>query len=249
VRKPAEKTSPIIKTLAVLCYLVSLAGAVAFGLRLFQLGQGWTTLGPENPWSWPINLGWLLLFGLQHSGMARNPFKQAWLRVIPSRLEMSFYAVTSGLILLGMALTWQPIDGPPLWTLPSWMAVIALIGAMGLAAINLRFDHFGLFGLRQAWEENPTEDVLLVQGPYRFVRHPLMACLLLVLWAHPVMSPMLTLLSGGLTVYIGVGLILEERDLLRKFGPAYAEYQQRVPALVPWRRPVPPSTHSATNVP
>jgi methanethiol S-methyltransferase len=234
---------PAVYLLGVVCYLTTLAGAGAFGLRLFLLGQGWTTDKPEGPWSWPINLGWLLVFGLQHSGMARIGFKRWWQRWIPARLERSFYAALSGLILLGVALTWQPIDGPPLWTAPSWLAVLALLGGLGLVVVNLRFDHAGLFGLRQAWEAAPVEDVLLIRGPYRFVRHPLMACLLVVLWAQPVMSPMLTLLSGGLTVYIGLGVILEERDLLRRFGPSYADYLRRVPALIPWRRPAPAAVH------
>jgi protein-S-isoprenylcysteine O-methyltransferase Ste14 len=112
---------------------------------------------------------------------------------------------------------------------------------MGL--VNLWYDHAGLFGLRQAWEETPAEDRLLITGPYRFVRHPLMACFLVFLWGHAVMPPTLVLLAGGLTLYILVALRLEERDLLRRFGPAYAAYQRRVPALIPWRWPAAPAIH------
>src|SRR5262249_39834150 len=78
---------------------------------------------------------------------------------------------------------------------------------------------------------------LRVGGPYRYVRHPLMTCTLLFLWGLPVMSPTLALLSGGLTAYILLALPLEERDLLRQFGPAYAAYRRRVPALIPPRPP------------
>src|SRR5262245_14947072 len=212
---------PGFKLLAVLGYLVALTGAGAFAVRLFLLGQGLTADGPAGPWVWPIDLAWLLLFALQHSGMARDSFKRLWLRIIPTRLERSVYAALSGLILAGLAVTWQPIDGPTLWAAPPWLAGLALLGGVGLAAVNLRFDHAGLFGLRQVWETTPATDQLLILGPYRFVRHPLMACLLVVLWAQPVMTPTLTLLSGGLTVYILIGMFLEERDLLRRFGPAY----------------------------
>jgi protein-S-isoprenylcysteine O-methyltransferase Ste14 len=52
------------------------------------------------------------------------------------------------------------------------------------------------------------------------------------------MTPTLALLSGGLTVYVLVGVVLEERDLVRRFHPDYAAYRRRVPALVPWRRPL-----------
>jgi hypothetical protein len=74
-----------------------------------------------------------------------------------------------------------------------------------------------------------------------------MACLLVFLWGQPVLSPTLALLSGGLTAYIGAGIILEERDLLRLFGPAYAAYRRRVPALVPWRRPAPRGVYPAVT--
>jgi protein-S-isoprenylcysteine O-methyltransferase Ste14 len=43
-----------------------------------------------------------------------------------------------------------------------------------LVLVNLRFDHAGLFGLRQVWDwgRQPRPEVLLVLGPYRYVRHP-----------------------------------------------------------------------------
>ncbi len=125
--------------------------------------------------------------------------------------------------------------------------VVPLAAGLGLAAINLRFDHAGLFGLRQAREATPAAEELLVLGPYRYVRHPLMACLLVLLAAQPVMTPTLALLSGGLSAYIGLGLVLEERDLLRRFGDAYVMYRRRVPALVPWRRPAPPARWPAAS--
>jgi protein-S-isoprenylcysteine O-methyltransferase Ste14 len=37
--------------------------------------------------------------------------------------------------------------------------------------------------------------------------------------------------------YLIVGLSLEERKLLKQFGPAYVRYQQQVPWLIPTRRP------------
>jgi protein-S-isoprenylcysteine O-methyltransferase Ste14 len=37
----------------------------------------------------------------------------------------------------------------------------------------------------------------------------------------------------GLSTYLVVGLIFEERALLRIFGDAYADYQRRVPMLIP----------------
>jgi protein-S-isoprenylcysteine O-methyltransferase Ste14 len=231
---------------AVVCYVLALAGAAALGLRVLTLGL---SLFPDQaawppPWPWVIDLGWLGLFGLQHSGMARTGFKRVWTRLVPPRLERSVYAGLTGLLLLGLAWTWQPVGGP-IWSGPPWLVAVPLLAGLGSAVINLRFDHAGMFGLRQVWEAAPAEERLLVLGPYRYVRHPLMGCLLVLLWAHPVMTPTLALLSGGLSVYIVLGLVLEERDLRRRFGAAYAEYRRRVPAVIPWRPPPAPGTYPA----
>jgi protein-S-isoprenylcysteine O-methyltransferase Ste14 len=237
------------KACAVLCYLIALAGAAALVLRVFVLGLG--LYFPQDRWSgvwpWLIDLGWLAAFGIQHSGMARAGWKRQFAACLPARLERSLYAAFSGLILLGLASTWQPLPGGMIWQGPLWLIALPMAAAAGLAAVNLRFDHPGLFGLRQVWESTPAPEQLLLLGPYRYVRHPLMACLLVVLWVQPVMTPALALLSGGLSIYISLGLVLEEGDLLRQFGPAYAAYRRRVPALVPWRRPVAPAVYPAVK--
>jgi protein-S-isoprenylcysteine O-methyltransferase Ste14 len=195
-----------------------------------------------GPWPWAVDLGWLAAFALQHSGMARGGFKRAWARVVPPRLERAVYVGLSGLVLLGLSLTWQPLPGEPLWRLPAWVVGVSLAGILGTGAVLGQHDQLRFFGLRQAWQARPLADEpLRVGGPYRYVRHPLMSCTLLFLWGLPVMSPTLALLSGGLTAYVPLALWLEERDLRREFGAAYEEYRRRVPALIPWRPPLPPA--------
>jgi protein-S-isoprenylcysteine O-methyltransferase Ste14 len=193
------------------------------------------------PWPPTVDLTWLLLFAAQHSGMARDAFKQRWVRLVPPPLERSLYVGLSGALCLLLALTWQPLEGPPLWRGPRWLVVVPLLAAGGMALINGRYDHARFFGLRQACGgDGMAPERLIVTGPYRYIRHPLMACLLVFLWAQPVMSATLALLAGGLTAYLVLGIVLEERDLLRRFGADYAAYRRRVPALVPWRAPAPP---------
>jgi protein-S-isoprenylcysteine O-methyltransferase Ste14 len=248
------------RSLAVACYLVALGGAGLFAL--FVLGQGldlWPDIrhfaprgacaseGPSltlparsadaTALAWLIDLGWLLLFGVQHSGMARQSFKGMWTRIVPVWLERSLYAALSGVLVGMVPLLWQPLPFEPLWRLPRAFAVVPALAVLGMALINLRFDHAGLFGLRQAWypDRAAQAETLVVTGPYHFVRHPLMACLLVFLWTQPVMRPELALLAGGLSVYIGLGVALEERDLRRRFHPDYDLYRRRVPMLVPWR--------------
>ena len=240
------------KACALACYLLALAGGGALAGRVLLLGAGLEADAPSpaGPWPWVVDLTWLAAFGVQHSVMARDGFKRRWTRVVPPHLERSVYAALSGLLLLGLALTWRPVPGPVLWRGPLFLLALPLLAGAGLALVNLRFDHAGLFGLRQAWQADrpaPPERLLVV-GPYRYIRHPLMACLLAFLWAQPVMPPTLALLSGGLTAYVAVGVFFEERDLSRRFHPLYAAYRRRVPALVPWRRPASPAEFAGPPV-
>ena len=241
----AVKTSGLPgKVCAAACYLLALAGAGALAARVLLLGSGFAPAAPPSAGArpWAVDMSWLVLFGVQHSVMSRDGFKRRWIRFVPPHLERSVYAALSGLLLLGMSLTWQPIPGPELWHGPLLLLALPLAAGVGLVFVNLRFDHAGLFGLRQAWSAGAAAppERLLVVGPYRYVRHPLMACLLAFLWPQPVMPATLSLLSGGLTAYVAVGVLLEERDLLRRFHPNYAAYRRRVPALLPWRRPAAP---------
>ena len=199
-------------------------------------------------WPWVIDAGWLMLFAVQHSGMARYGFKQGWARVVPPALERAVYVAVSGLLLVGLTFTWQPLPGKALWHLPAWFAAVGLAGLGAGAAVMAQLDQGRFFGLRPVSASDPEDaDELRIVGPYRYVRHPLMTCTLVSLWGLPVMSPTLALLSAGLTVYILFALRLEEGELQRRFGAAYAEYRRRVPALLPWRSPVPRAVHHASG--
>jgi len=230
------------KVVAIFCYLLALAGIIALAALVILLGLDTFSREPlPSPWPSLINLGWLALFAVQHSGMARAGFKMRWTRIVSPSLERSIYVGISGLLLLGLSLTWQPLPGEPLWRLPVWVLGIALAAIVGMGLYSLGFDHLGFFGLRK------EEETFRIVGPYRFLRHPLMVCQIVFLWAQPVMLPTLAVLSGGLMLYILLAIPLEEGDLRRRFGSAYEEYRQRVPALIPWRRPIPRAIHKPGN--
>jgi len=72
-----------------------------------------------------------------------------------------------------------------------------------------------------------------VRGPYRWVRHPLYLFCLLMIWAYPHMTMDRVLFNVLFTVWIVVGTVLEERDLVVAFGDSYREYQRKVPMLLP----------------
>ena len=84
------------------------------------------------------------------------------------------------------------------------------------------------------------EHMLVDEGPYRFVRHPLYVsyCTFLV---------GLAIVSGAWAAGVFVAVVVipfiaakacrEERELLARLGDEYRRYRERVPALVPVFRP------------
>lgn len=111
-----------------------------------------------------------------------------------------------------------------------------------IVVASFQMNHFDLFGLRQAYlyyRGQPCGELpFQTPGLYRWVRHPMMLGLLLVLWAPPAGMGSLDqlLFASGMTVYVLIGVHLEERGLVRQFGRQYQDYQRRVPMLFPFAR-------------
>ena len=121
------------------------------------------------------------------------------------------------------------------------LAALFWAGWLGVLAATYMVDHFDLMGLRQVvlhLRGRPyTPPRFTEANVYRYVRHPMMVAFLVAFWATPVMTLGHLLLAVGMSSYIVVGTLLEERDLLRAFGERYAAYRRRVPMLVPRLRP------------
>jgi protein-S-isoprenylcysteine O-methyltransferase Ste14 len=185
------------------------------------------------------DLALLLLFAVQHSVMARTGVKAAMRRHVPPGLERTVYVLATDGCLALLLLLWQPFGGT-LWSVEGPWAVglwaLCTAGWLLAVAATWAVDHFELTGLRQAGWVAPRPVVtggLQVRGMYAVVRHPLMTGLLVAFWATPRMGASHLLFAVASTGYVLLGVHFEERDLRRAFGPAYAAYAARVPALVP----------------
>lgn len=77
---------------------------------------------------------------------------------------------------------------------------------------------------------------MVTNGVNRWVRHPLYTAGLVFIWLIPIMTSNLLALNLGLTVYLILGAIYEQRKLVREFGEQYIRYQERVPMLIPGLR-------------
>ena len=188
-----------------------------------------------------VNLGLVGLFGLQHSVMARPGFKRWWRQLVPEPVERSTYVLFASLALLILFALWRPLPAEiwsvehaagraALWGLyvAGWVVVVT-----STYAIDAR-DLSGLGQVRAFYRDEEYEPPeFQTPGPYRLVRHPLQAGFLLVFWATPRMTAGHLLLAGAVTLYVLIGLRLEERDLTEAFGERYRRYRRETPMLVP----------------
>jgi methanethiol S-methyltransferase len=187
-----------------------------------------------------MNAGLMLLFGAQHSIMARQGFKRWSRRWLPEALERSTYVLASATMLGLLYWGWRPIP-TLLWQLEGgWaLALWALFGlGWGLVVYaTFLISHGELLGVSQACRhlrgESPSEIGFRTPGLHRVVRHPLMLGLLLAFWATPSMTTGHLVFALGMTFYILVGVHYEERSLVRAFGDRYRAYQASTPMLLP----------------
>jgi len=191
-----------------------------------------------------VDLALIALFGIQHTVMARPAFKRAWARVVPEPLERSTFMLVSCACLALLFWQWRPFPQLVWEARGAAAAALFALAALGWATAfvsTFLVDHFELFGLRQtfgfaagrAFRPPVFRERLL----YRVVRHPLMLGFLVAFWAAPAMSCGHLLFAAGMTGYILLGLVVEERTLVELHGDAYRDYRRRVPKLIPrpWR--------------
>lgn len=232
----------------IFAYIVALIGQIWFIIYLTQ----WDVIlysiySPQSMGLWSavaVNVGLVTLFGLQHSGMARKWFKTHLTAYIPTSMERSTYVLLSGLVFVLICLFWQPVDGMVWDVRNEAMRIVLWAGFLGGWVFSLVatfvINHFELFGLQQVYLNllSKTAPQVTFQEKffYRFVRHPIQLGVLLGLWITPTMTWGHLLLSLLFSLYIFIGLYLEEKDLVEELGEAYINYKKRVNMMWPKRR-------------
>ena len=237
----------IVFLYGVVCYVVFLGTflyAIGFVVNLFVPRSIDAPASGSFPTNLLVDLGLLLLFAAQHSGMARPGFKHWLTRSVPEPAERSTYVLASSLALIVLFAFWQPLGGV-IWSVEDRVAVAVLygLGAFGWLLVlvaTFLINHFDLFGLRQVWlyllGKPYTPLAFRTPGPYRLVRHPLYVGWFFAFWATPTMTVAHLLFAIATTGYILVAIQLEERDLVTFLGEDYRRYRERVPMLIPFTK-------------
>jgi hypothetical protein len=238
MRRPTKRLEASLIALSTILGVGSIALLAAMeSIRLFRTG-----------WPDPAVLTWdaalSLAFFLQHSGMVRRPFRARLARTIPPRYDGAVYSIASGIVLTLVVVLWQRSEihllvlrGIPL--LISRALSVSAVAVFLWSAYALRgFDPLGLGPIQAHLRGRSYRTArFVVKGPYRWVRHPLYSCVIVLIWSSPELTADRLLFDVLWTAWICAGAVLEERDLVAEFGEDYRDYRRKVPMLVPWRGP------------
>ena len=114
---------------------------------------------------------------------------------------------------------------------PSPIVIAAQVAAVGLNVwARISFKN-GTFRISAA----PGGKSVIRSGPYRVIRHPMYAAVLLFVWASVAGHPsVLTLVIGGAVSAVCIVRVMVEESLLREELPEYAAYSRETKALIPF---------------
>jgi len=199
---------------------------------------------PETGFWW-ILLS-IALYGALHSLLASNRIKYGVKRrvgeAVYARFYRLFFAITGGLTFLPTLALAARLPDRAIYTIPApWVVMTALIQGAALAGVVIGILQTGALafvGLAQLFAANPQPDApdtqhLVVSGLYRWVRHPLYTCSILLLWLTPTLTWNILALNIGVTAYFWIGSIFEERKLVEQFGKEYEDYRHHTPRMLP----------------
>jgi protein-S-isoprenylcysteine O-methyltransferase Ste14 len=204
----------------------------------------------------------VLLWGFFHSFLAADPVKEIARKRFGNqfrryyRLFYNLFALTSFVSVLVLA-AFTPDDTLYLVPLP-WSGMLILGQVLSIIVMIIGFlqkDGKKILGLRQLREiisntnpvshEDIVENTLVTTGLYGYVRHPLYAAGIAFLWLMPLMTKTLITINLGLTVYVVIGAILEERKLFKVYGKTYTDYAAVTPMFIPFYKRNKPKGNSS----
>ena len=179
-------------------------------------------------YAWTI---FLLVWAISALRVKRSIKRQS----IASRLQQSLPVITAFCL----------VFSPNLW--PHWLRLrffsqsdTALVWVgVALTALGMGFAILARLWIGKNWSGTITikdRHELIQGGPYRIVRHPIYAGMLLAFLGTVIVYGEIRGLIGLLLLALGFGLKLrmEEAFMIQQFGSAYNDYKQRVKAVVPF---------------
>jgi len=177
-----------------------------------------------------INVLLFTVFALHHSIFARERVRLAVARLVPSRLERSFYVWVASALFVAVIAWWRPVPGVA-WAVSGparWLLVAAQAGAVWLTLRSAAvLDILELAGVRQL-SPRPGAPQFKTSGPYGWMRHPIYTGWFLMVFCAPTMTMTRLVFAVVSSAYLLIAIPFEERSLLHASGDAYRRYLERV---------------------
>lgn len=182
----------------------------------------------------------VLAYGALHSFLASHTAKR-WSRQLLDGAHDRYYRLAfnllGGLTFLPVLAMVALLPGPTLYSItPPWLYLTMAIQLLAIVLLWAGLRQTGaaeFLGLAQIMESKGGAAGFTASGPYRWIRHPLYTAGLLFIWCVPRMTTGILAMNVGLTIYLYVGSILEERKLSDELGPVYQRYRRQVPRFIP----------------
>jgi len=182
-------------------------------------------------------------FGYAHSVFTQPGVKQRLTPFLGSAYRITYNLIST--LHVGAVL----LLGRQILNMQAWVSNLAVsfalnammvLGALLMIASLRQYDlgsFSGLTQLRNGEQDSAeiTPEPLNTSGLNSWVRHPLYSGALLFLWGNAT-SEFGVWTAVFASAYFIIGARYEERKLVRVYGQAYCQYQDRVPAFVPWRK-------------
>ena len=179
-------------------------------------------------------LSWVVYF-VVHSLLASNPIKEFFAKKLKTKFHFYRigYNIIAGAGLLGLLFLNGSISATPFFESIGPVRYLSLLLAtFGVFVINAAFRQYKLssfLGFREEGEGFSTNGIL------NKVRHPIYSGTILIVLGFFLFNPNLPTLISLICIflYLAIGIQLEERKLIQKFGDTYLVYKKRVPMLAP----------------
>ena len=187
---------------------------------------------------WILITLWIIYYVI-HSVFAAGHVKELFKNKLGKyfryyRLTYSLFAAIALILILIFQCSF---DSPLLLksSLIKYFAVAFLIPpGIIIMTISIKKYFMLLSGIRSVFTPTPAAE-LKINGIHQYIRHPLYSGTLLfvtgLFFVFPTLSNFIA--AALLTLYVLIGIIFEEKKLIKEFGENYEHYILNVPMLIP----------------
>ncbi len=183
-----------------------------------------------------------ILYCIVHSVLANGSVKNKVQNIMQDNYKYyrPAYAIFATVTLIAVIWFHFSITSLLIYT-PSF--IIKLIGylitltGLIIMLICIKKYFYELSGLQALQHENAT-NTLQTNGLHSFVRHPLYFGTIAFVVGLTIAFSYLNNLIATLiiTIYVWIGINVEEKKLVQEYGDQYIKYKQRVPKLIPFAK-------------